>query len=149
MYKQGFFLTDIIEDILPEGGTDTYPQLDERVRDWFIIGTAAGKSIIHVIDINDKMNRLREDTTFLERSYRHIATDAKQGNVNCRVVIDEIAFTNWEIDNPGEGPPRISYRGKFKEWKIAGKPIKLTGWLPAHVIFGQGIELPEDDEIED
>ncbi len=142
-------MTEIIRDQLPEGGIDEYPDLDERVRDSFVIGAANGKSIIHVIDNDDKMNRLRNDATFLERSYRHIAIEAMQGDSNCQAVIDQILFTNWEIDNPDpEGPPRINKRGKLKEWKDNARPVKLTGWLPAHVIFGQDVEIPEDNEVE-
>ncbi len=154
MFKQGFFLTTIIEEQLPdEGGIDIYPDLDERIRDdWSVIGTAEGKSIIHVIDFTARIVRLNKDTTYLGKDYKHIAQQAKQGDINCQVVIDEIVFTNWEIDNPdysGEGPPRINLRGKFKKWKNSGRPLKLTGWFPAHVWFGQDIEIPDDNDLED
>lgn len=75
MYKQGFFLTDIIEEQLLEGGIDKYPD--------------------------------------------------------------------------PEGPARINHRGKLKEWKDNARPTKLTGWLPAHVIFGhEDIEMPDNAKVE-
>lgn len=149
MFKEAFFLTVIHEEVI-EGSTIRYPDLDERIRDdWRIIGIANGTPIVHVIDYTARIARLNQDATYLGKDYKHIAQKAKQSDANCIAAIDEIIATNWEIDNPGEGPPRINKRGNLKAWKLEGRPPKLTAWLPEHVWFGhEGIEIPTEEEAE-
>lgn len=148
MYKQLFFLT-IMDEEQVEDVLERFPKLDERVRDWKVIGQIGDQIIVHVIIEEEQAARLRQDSAYIGRDYKNIAQKAKQGDLICQQVLDEIIFTSWEEDNPDpEGPPIIMHRGKLKEWKEKSKPPKFTKWFPAHVWLGQDVETPEDDEVE-
>lgn len=148
MIRQLFFLTVWDEEEV-EGVIERFPEFGEHVRDWSIIGQIDSQIIVHVITQDlAQASRLYQQFGYLGKSYKAIAQNAKQGDAVCQQVLDEIIFTNWEIDNPDpEGPPRITHRGKLKEWKEKNKPLKLSKWMPAHVWLGQDVEIPDDEDI--
>lgn len=150
MLKQAFFLTTITEEQIEET-IDRHPALSERVRNWQVIAQEGNKVVIHIIaDITDpdQIDRLKSHVSYLGKSYREIAQKAKASDPVCKAVIKRIVFTTWEIDNPDpEGPARINYRGSLGEWLAAGRPERLSGWLPKHVWLGQAIETPNDNEV--
>ena len=147
--KQLFFLTTMDEEEV-EGVMERFPKLGERVRDWRVIAEEAGQIVVHIIieNVQAVVDRLKSRPEYLGESYREIAQKAKAGNTTCNAVIKRIVFTSWEIDNPDpEEPDRINYKGSLKEWIDAGRPERLSGWHPAHVWLGHGMEIP-DDEVE-
>ena len=149
MLKQAFFLTEWDEEEI-EGVLERFPKLGERVRDYVVLASFNDLIVVHII-IQDmpKDARLLQRVEYLGRDYREIAQKAKAGNTTCRQVAGQIIFTNWEIDNPDpEGPSRISYRGKLKEWIVAGRPERLSGWQVAHDWAGNGLERPGEGEVE-
>jgi len=147
--KQAFFLTIWTEEEI-EGILERFPKLGERVRDYVVLASFNGQIVVHII-IQDmlKDTRLLQRIEYLGRDYREIAQKAKACDVTCQQVIGQIVFTNWMIDNPDpEGLERINYKGSLKEWIVAGKPKRLSGWQKAHDWLGNGLEALGDDEIE-
>jgi len=146
--KQAFFLTTWDEEEI-EGFLERFPKLGERVRDFRVIATINNQIVVHVITQDmDKNSRLVQRVEYLGRDYREIAQKAKARDTTCRQVLGQIIFTNWEIDNPDpEGPPRINHKGNLKEWITAGRPTRASGWQKAHDWFGNDLNVPSEDDI--
>lgn len=151
MIKQAFFLTEWSEEEI-EGFLDRFPKLGERVRDHQIIGTVGEQIVVHIITQDmEKDGRLVQRVEYLGRDYREIAQKAKTGDNVCRQVAGQIVFTSWEIDNPAypeEGPARINHKGNLKEWLLAGRPARRSGWQKAHDWLGNDLEAPGDGDVE-
>lgn len=151
MIKQAFFLTEWDEEEI-EGFLERFPKLGERVRDLQVIAAIGEQIVVHVITQNlPKYDRLAQRVEYLGRDYREVAQKAKAGNIPCRQALGQIIFTNWEIDNPAypeEDPPRINHKGNLKEWIVAGRPAR-SSWAITHVWFGNDLEIPSENEIDE
>ena len=135
----GFFVVDSAQwdDIT----TDTTDRINEILRDWVVVGSEAGKSVVYVlVDVTDtQKTRLKSKAGYLGESYTEIVAAAKAGPGLARTVVRKLFRTCWDAG---------ATCGTFNEWVAAARPARSQGFSPPLCWLGHDCPMSEQGDME-